>query len=210
LIIKTLPVGLLQTNCYLVGCPETLDGAVIDPGGDAPVILAQVEAAGLTIKYVLNTHTHWDHISANADVLEATGAQLAVHPDELPSLRAGGGAALWGISVKPSPEPDVELAGGQVIRVGQIELQVLLTPGHAPGHVSFYAARAGVIFDGDVLFKQGIGRADLPGGDPQVLMRSIKEVLLALPPQTIVYPGHGPATTISEERRTNPWLQGGY
>jgi glyoxylase-like metal-dependent hydrolase (beta-lactamase superfamily II) len=201
---------LLQTNCYLVGCPETLDGAVIDPGGDAPVILAQVEAAGLTIKYVLNTHTHWDHISANADVLEATGAQLAVHPDELPSLRAGGGAALWGISVKPSPEPDVELAGGQVIRVGQIELQVLLTPGHTPGHVSFYAAQAGVIFDGDVLFKQGIGRADLPGGDPQVLMRSIKEVLLALPPQTIVYPGHGPATTISEERRTNPWLQGGY
>jgi glyoxylase-like metal-dependent hydrolase (beta-lactamase superfamily II) len=165
---------------------------------------------GLTIKYVLNTHAHWDHVSANADVLEATGAKLAIHPGELPLLRERGGAALWGIPTKPSPEPDVELVGGQVIQIGQIELQVLLTPGHSPGHVSFYAAEAGVIFDGDVLFKQGIGRADLPGGDPRVLMRSIKEVLLALPPETIVYPGHGPATTISEERRANPWLQGGY
>jgi hydroxyacylglutathione hydrolase len=159
---------------------------------------------------VLNTHAHWDHVSANADVLEATGAKLAIHPGELPLLRAGGGAALWGIPTKPSPEPDVELAGGQVIQVGQLELQVFLTPGHSPGHVSFYVAEAGVVFDGDVLFKQGIGRTDLPGGDFQTLMHSIKEVLLALPPETTIYPGHGPATTVGEERWANPWLQGGY
>jgi len=206
LIIKTLSVGMIMTNCYLIGCPETLEGAIIDPGGDAPAILAEAQAANLTIKYVLNTHAHWDHISANADVLEATNAQLAIHPQELPLLRARGGADLWNISVKTSPEPDIELAEGHVIRVGNLELQTLFTPGHAPGHVVFYAPSAGVVFDGDVLFKQGIGRTDLPGGDFQTLIHSIKTVLMALPPETIVYPGHGPATTVGEERLTNPWL----
>ena len=195
-----------MTNCYLIGCPETLKGAIIDPGGDAPTILAEAQAANMTIEYVLNTHAHWDHISANADVLEATNAQLAIHPKELPLLRARGGADLWNISVKTSPEPDIELAEGQVIRVGNLEVQTLFTPGHAPGHVIFYAPSAGVVFDGDVLFKQGIGRTDLPGGDFQTLMHSIKTVLMALPPETIVYPGHGPATTIGAERLTNPWL----
>jgi hydroxyacylglutathione hydrolase len=206
LIIKPLVVGLIQTNCYLIGCPETFEGAVIDPGGDAPTILAEAEAAGLIIKFVLNTHTHWDHMAANADVLAATGAELAVHPNELPLLRARGGADAWGIPVKPSPEPDIELAEGQVIQVGELELQVLFTPGHTPGHVSFYQADAGVVFDGDVLFKQGIGRTDLPGGDYYTLMCSIKEVLMALPPETVVYSGHGPPTTIGEERWANPWL----
>jgi len=179
---------------------------VIDPGWDAPAILAEAEAAGLTIEYVLNTHAHWDHVSANADVLEATGAQLAIHPDDLPLLRARGGADLWGIPVKPSPEPDVELAEGQLITIGQLELKVLFTPGHTPGHVSFYEADAGVLFDGDVLFKQGIGRTDLPGGNHHALMHSIRNVLLALPSETVVYSGHGPATTIGEERWANPWL----
>lgn len=206
MIIKTLPVGPIQTNCYLVGCPETLAGAVIDPGWDAPAILAAADTAGLTIKYVLNTHAHWDHIAANADLLEATAAQLAIHPNELPLLRARGGAGMWGIPVKPSPEPDIELTESQVIHVGELELQVLFTPGHTPGHVSFYEASTGVIFDGDVLFKHGIGRTDLPGGDPHALLRSIREVLMALPPTTVVYSGHGPATTIGEERWSNPWL----
>jgi hydroxyacylglutathione hydrolase len=207
LIIKTLPVGLLQANCYLVGCPETMEGAVIDPGGDAPIILQAAQAAGLTIKYVLNTHAHWDHMAANAEVLDATEAQLAIHPGDLPLLRARGGADFWNVPVQASPEPDVELEEGQVLRVGQLELKVLCTPGHTPGHVSFYEASAGVVFDGDVLFKRGIGRADLPGGDPHALMRSIKAVLLALPSETVVCSGHGPATTVGEERSFNPWLQ---
>jgi glyoxylase-like metal-dependent hydrolase (beta-lactamase superfamily II) len=206
LVIKTLALGPIQTNCYLIGCPETLEGAVIDPGWDAPTILAEAEAAGLTIKYVLNTHAHWDHVSANADLLEATNAELAVHPNDLTLLRARGGADFWGIPVKPSPDPDVELAEGQRIPVGKLELQVLFTPGHTPGHVSFYEAGAGVVFDGDVLFKQGIGRTDLPGGDQHALMHSIRNVLMALPPETVVYSGHGPATTIGEERWANPWL----
>lgn len=206
MIIKTLPVGPIQTNCYLIGCPETLEGAVIDPGGDAPRILAEIQAASLTISYVLNTHAHFDHVSANADVVEATGAQLGLHPRDLPLLRARGGADLWQIPVKPSPEPDIELVEGQVVEVGQLRLQVLFTPGHTPGHVSFYEADEGVVFDGDVLFKQGIGRSDLPGGDYQALMRSIRDVLLVLPAETAVYSGHGPATTIGDERWANPWL----
>ncbi len=206
MIIKTLAVGPIQTNCYVIGCPDTLEGAVIDPGWDAQTILAEAEASGLTIRYALNTHAHWDHMAANADILEATGAQLAIHPDDLPLLRARGGADLWDIPVKPSPEPDIQLADGQIIQIGQLELKVLFTPGHSPGHVCFHEAAAGVVFDGDVLFKQGIGRADLPGGAHESLMRSIRDVLLELPPDTVVYPGHGPATTIGEEQRTNPWL----
>ncbi len=206
MIIKTLPVGPIQTNCYLIGCQETLTGAVIDPGWDAPTILAEAEAAGLTIEYVLNTHAHWDHVSANADVLQATGAKLAIHPDDLPLLRARGGADLWGIPVKPSPEPDIELSEVQRLKIGQLELKVLFTPGHTPGHVSFYEAGSGALFDGDVLFKQGVGRTDLLGGDHHALMHSIRHVLLALPPETVVYSGHGPPTTIGEERWANPWL----
>lgn len=206
MVVKTLAVGPIQTNCYLIGCSKTLEGAVIDPGWDAPRILAEAEAHGITIKYVLNTHAHWDHVSANADVVEATGAQLAIHPYDLPLLRARGGADVWGIPVEPSPEPDVELTEGQLVRIGQLRLQVLFTPGHTPGHVSFFEADAGVVFDGDVLFKQGIGRTDLPGGDYHALMRSIRDVLMALPPETVVYSGHGPATTIGEERWANPWL----
>lgn len=206
MIIKTLAVGPIQTNCYLVGCPQTLEGAVIDPGWGAPTILAEAKAVGLKIAYVLNTHAHWDHVSANADVLEETKAQLAIHPEDLPLLRARGGADLWQIPVRPSPEPDIELAAGQIIQVGQLKMQVLHTPGHTPGHVSFYEADEGVIFDGDVLFKQGIGRTDLPGGDHHALMHSIREVLMALPPETVVYSGHGPMTTLGEERWANPWL----
>jgi hydroxyacylglutathione hydrolase len=206
LIIKTLAVGPIQTNCYVIGCPETLEGAVIDPGWDAMAILAEAEAAELKIKYVLNTHAHWDHIAANADVLAATGAELGIHPNDLPLLRARGGADMWGIPVTPCPEPDIALYEGQRIQIGRRELEVLFTPGHTPGHVSFFEAEAGVVFDGDVLFKQGIGRTDLPGGDHHAHMKSIRDVLMALPDETVVYSGHGPATRIGEERRTNPWL----
>ena len=206
MIIRTLPIGPIQTNCYLIGCPDTLDGAVIDPGWDAPTILAEAEATGLTLKYELNTHGHWDHISANADILGATGAQLGIHANDLPLLRVRGGADLWQIPTKPSPDPDILLTEGQSLQIGELELQVLFTPGHTPGHVSFYEADAGVVFDGDVLFRQGIGRTDLPGGDHRALMRSIGEILMALPPETTVYSGHGPATTIGEERWANPWL----
>ncbi len=206
MIIVTLPVGLLRTNCYIVGCEETKEGAVIDPGGHPQRILAEIERRGLAIRYVLNTHAHFDHIDANGPIVEATGATLALHPADLPLLKAAGGAALFGLPATPGPLPDLELGDGDELAVGALRFRVLHTPGHTPGHVCFYEAAQGVLFDGDVLFYRGVGRADLPGGSRQQLQDSIRRVLFALPDETVVYSGHGPATTIGEEKRLNPWL----
>jgi glyoxylase-like metal-dependent hydrolase (beta-lactamase superfamily II) len=206
LIIKQLPVGPIQTNCYIAGCEETKEGVVIDPGEEAERILAEIKALGLTVKYILNTHAHFDHILANAPLVRATGAPLALHPLDLPLLRQNGGASLFGFEVPASPEPDLALAEGDIISFGTYTFQVLFTPGHTPGHVSFYEAKAGVVFDGDVLFAGGIGRTDLPGGDYEALVASINDKLMVLPDETVVCSGHGPVTTIGRERATNPWL----
>lgn len=194
-----------MTNCYIVGCPETKEGAIIDPGGDGSLILKAVEKLGLTIRYVINTHGHFDHILANKEVVEGTGGRLAIHPADAPMLALDGGAAWFGLEADPSPPPDVELHEGDVLTVGQVRLQVLHTPGHSPGSVSLYCSEEGVIFDGDVLFHMGIGRTDLPGGDYPTLIRSIHR-LLALPEETRVLSGHGPETTIGYEKQHNPWL----
>jgi glyoxylase-like metal-dependent hydrolase (beta-lactamase superfamily II) len=206
LIVETLPVGPLETNCYLVGCEQTRLGAVMDPGGDAAVILSAVERHGLTLKVILLTHAHFDHIGGLAELAEATHAQVALHPGDLPLLRAQGGAAMFGIFVRPSPEPDWALSDGQVIKVGTLRLNVLHTPGHTPGHVTFYEPTAKAAFDGDVLFMQGIGRTDFPGSSYKQLMDSIRNKLFALPDDTTLYPGHGPATTVGDEKRSNPFL----
>jgi hydroxyacylglutathione hydrolase len=207
LIITTLPVGLIQTNCYVVGCEETKKGAVIDPGGHPERILAEVERQGLTVEYVLNTHAHFDHTDANGAIVAATGATLALHPGDLPLLKASGGATFFGMQAETSPLPDLELGDGDELAVGNLCFQVLHTPGHTPGHVCFYEATEGVLFDGDVLFYRGVGRTDLPGGSWAQLMDSIQRVLFALPDETAVYSGHGPATTIGQEKQLNPWLQ---
>lgn len=207
MIVRTVHVGITHTNCYVVGCEETHEGAVIDPGGHPERILQTIEESGLTIRYVLNTHCHFDHIGANADIVAATGAPLALHPAELPILQARGGASLFGVLVKESPLPEVELADRQVLEVGELRFQVLHTPGHSPGGVTFYVEEEGTAFDGDVLFQMGIGRPDLPGGDWDTLLRSIQEVLFALPDETVLYPGHGPQTTVGWEKRSNPWLR---
>lgn len=207
MIIRALTVGLIQTNCYVVGCEETKKGVIIDPGGDPELILAEVKRHGLTIQYVLNTHAHFDHTEANGAVMKATGAPLALHPADRPILEAAGGAALFGLRADPSPPPDVELHHGDILEVGKLHFQVLHTPGHTPGHVCFYEPTEGVLFDGDVLFYRGVGRTDLPGGSWQQLVHSIEQVLFLLPDDTVVYSGHGPATTLGEEKRLNPWLR---
>jgi glyoxylase-like metal-dependent hydrolase (beta-lactamase superfamily II) len=198
---------MIQTNCYVVGCEETNEGAVIDPGGHPERILAEVARHGLAVKYVLDTHAHFDHTDANGAIVEATGARLALHPDDRSLLTASGGAALFGLQAAPSPPPDLELHDGDELEVGNLHFQVLHTPGHTPGHVCFYEAAENALFDGDVLFRRGIGRTDLPGGSFQQLMDSIQRVLFALPDETAVYSGHGPATTIGEEKQLNPWLR---
>jgi len=206
MLLQVVHVGVTQTNCYVVGCEETHDGVVIDPGGHPARILQAIDENALTIRYVLNTHCHFDHMGANRAVVDATGASLAVHPAELALLQAGGGAALFGVPVKDSPLPDVDLESGQVLTVGSLQFRVLDTPGHSPGGVTFYLQNEGVAFDGDVLFAGGVGRTDLPGGDWETLTHSIREVLFTLPEETSVYPGHGPATTIGHEKRHNPWV----
>lgn len=206
MIIRTIPVGMNRTNCYIVGCEETREGGVIDPGGEGERLVREIGRAGLDILYVLITHAHFDHIGAIADLIEATGAQLAVHPRERSLLESGGGAAWWGLELEPGPSPDIALSDGQSIQVGDLRFRVLLTPGHSPGSVTFYEADEGMAFDGDLLFANGIGRADLPGGDRDTLMRSIREVLFTLPDDTAIYPGHGPRTTVGQEKRSNPWV----
>ncbi|MCL7454407.1 MAG: MBL fold metallo-hydrolase [Anaerolineae bacterium] len=207
MIVETLPVGLIQTNCYVIGCEETGEGAILDPGGHPERILAAVDRHNLTVKYILNTHAHFDHTEANGEIVRATGAPLAIHPLERPLLEAAGGAALFGLRADPGPPPDLELADGDELEIGTLCFQVLHTPGHTPGHVCFYEPEEKVLFDGDVLFRRGVGRADLPGGNWQQLLDSIHRVLFALPDETVVYSGHGEATTIGEEKRLNPWLR---
>ncbi len=206
MIVKILPVGPLQTNCYVVGCEKTRLAAVIDPGDEAERILEVIQGSGLTVTHVLLTHAHFDHIAAVDEVMQATGAPLALHPDDLSLLNAGGGSIYFGLQPPPIPDPTIRLAAGQEIPIGELTLHVLHTPGHTPGHVTFHEPNERVVFDGDVLFAQGIGRTDLPGGSYETLMRSITQQLMTLPDDTVVYSGHGPATTIGRERASNPWL----
>ncbi|MGD1996814.1 MAG: MBL fold metallo-hydrolase [Anaerolineae bacterium] len=207
MILHTIHVGITSTNCYVVGCRETREGVVIDPGGHPERILKAIKASKLAIRYVLNTHCHFDHMGANADIVAATGAPLALHSAELPILEGQGGGPLFGVQVKKSPLPDLELEHGHLLEVGLLRFQVLHTPGHSPGGVTFYLEEEGVAFDGDTLFAMGVGRVDLPGGDRDTLMHSIREILFGLPDDTVLYPGHGPRTTVAREKQSNPWLR---
>ncbi|MFN2138097.1 MAG: MBL fold metallo-hydrolase [Candidatus Promineifilaceae bacterium] len=205
--ILQLPLGPLQTNCYVLVCNQTRFAAIIDPAWDGSALYERLRNDGYHLTHILITHSHFDHVGGLAELKELSGAPIAIHTDAVPMLESASLAAqLWQITIPNPPAPDALLAEGDVIQVGDLQLQVLFTPGHAPGHVSFYIPQEGVVFDGDVLFNQGIGRTDLPGGDYQRLMRSIREQLLVLPDETIVLSGHGPATTIGRERRENPFL----
>jgi hydroxyacylglutathione hydrolase len=211
MIVHTLTVSTLQTNCYVIEDAEGRVGAIIDPGAEAERVLRT--AAELEIRYVVNTHAHFDHTMGNAAVMEglqarqSTPPQLVVHTCAAPLLAADGGASLFGFSAIPGPAPDLLVADGDVLSLGITVLRVLYTPGHSPGSISLYSAADGVVFVGDVLFWQGVGRADLPGGSWQTLLESIRTRLLVLPDETRVYAGHGPSTTIGEERAHNPYLR---
>jgi len=206
-IIEKLVVGSLQTNCYLVADEATREGIVIDPGGDAEAILEAVQRLKLKIKMVVNTHGHFDHIMANREVMEATGAPLAIHPDDAGMLTNPlRSFALFVGKVQPSPPASVMLNEGDSITLGALKLQVLHTPGHSPGSISLWCAEEKALFDGDVLFNMGVGRTDFPGGSYRVLAQSIQHKLFKLPDDTVVYSGHGPETTIGFERAHNPFV----
>ena len=206
--IFQLPLGPLQTNCYLLGCEETKKAAVIDPSWDGQLIAQKAEDKGWEITHILLTHAHFDHVGGLAELKEVTKAPSYIHPDAIPMLEnAVLAAQMWQIQMPEPPPADYSIADNQEIEVGNLSLRVLFTPGHAPGHVSFYLADYHVIFDGDVLFQQSIGRTDLPGGDHDLLLQIIQRRLLVLPDETTVLSGHGPATTIGQEKLLNPFLQ---
>jgi glyoxylase-like metal-dependent hydrolase (beta-lactamase superfamily II) len=206
MIIKQLGVGPLMANCIIVGCKETLKCVVIDPGDEVDRILIALSEDQLKVEYILNTHAHFDHVGGNGRLKETTGAPICIHKDDAPLLtHTAQSAASFGMSVDNSPEADQTFDDGDNISFGNINLQILHTPGHSPGGVSFYTP--GVVFVGDTLFAGSIGRTDFPGGSYEQLISSVRNKLFTLDDNTTVYCGHGPETTIGNEKQYNPFFQ---
>ncbi|MFZ1754489.1 MAG: MBL fold metallo-hydrolase [Caldilineaceae bacterium] len=208
LSVVGLTVGLLEENCYILGCDVTGRGVIVDPGDNPRAILKEVEKMGLTIEKIINTHAHFDHVMAVDPIRQATGATFHLHRDDLPILRdAPERVSLWLSShIDPIDDPDEFLEAGQIITFGEEEVEVRFTPGHAPGHVIFVHHSSGLVFGGDTLFQGSIGRFDLPLADGPTLLASIHTQILTLPDDYTVYPGHGAATTIGHERIHNPFV----
>ncbi len=209
--IHPLTVGPLQACCYLLAPDDGAEAAVVDPGGDAHLIIEQLRYRELTPRYILLTHGHIDHIEAVAEMKRAfPDAQLCIHRADAPMLCDEGAALAAWIHIPLEPcEPDRLLEDGDALTLGPDTIEVIHTPGHTPGGVALLVRREGqpaIVFSGDTLFAGGIGRTDFPGGRYQQLIESIRTRLFALPDDTLVYPGHGEPTTIGEERRTNPFL----
>ena len=215
-VIEGFAVGALAANCYLIVCPETDAALVVDPGDEAERILARIRERGVTVARILHTHGHFDHISATEALLVGleTPVPLLAHPADayLYTREARGWGEQFGY---PLPErlvaPDSTITDGSSVEVGTLQLRVIATPGHTPGSVSLlYEPENGAwLLSGDTLFRRGIGRTDLPGGDEDAIYESILTRLYPLPAETLVYPGHGAPTTIGEERRANPFVRGG-
>jgi glyoxylase-like metal-dependent hydrolase (beta-lactamase superfamily II) len=205
MILKTLIVGELETNCYILGDEDSKEGMVIDPGGDFKVIEKALKELNLNIKYILLTHGHSDHIQVLSELKKYSGAQILIHKDDAEML-SNPEKNLSVFSYKPfsAPVADMLLKDKDKIKVGRIELEVLHTPGHTEGSISLFTDKT--IFSGDLIFYGSVGRTDLPGGSNQKLFKSIQDKILDKMDDTVIYPGHGPATSVGEERRNNPFL----
>jgi len=209
MILKALVVGPFGSNCFVVGSETTREGVIIDPGADPKTILKAVQDLRLSIVLIVATHNHMDHIGALRPVKDATQAQFAIHEadakEAMPAVLGRVAGLVMGSSLKARPQPDRLLKDGDMLEVGDLRFQVLHTPGHTPGGISL--SGEGIVFTGDTLFNLGIGRTDMHGGDYGKLMDSIITKLVVLPDSTIVYPGHGPQTTIGTEKKGNPFLR---
>jgi hydroxyacylglutathione hydrolase len=210
MILKLFTFGMYLTNCYVVGCEETKEAIVIDPGFDkdreAKEVLNFIEQNGLHVKYIVNTHGHADHTAGNGIIKKATGALVLIHEDDAIMLTpvAKTLSRVFGLRVT-SPPADRTLRDDDVLKVGRIKLVVLHTPGHSRGGISLLGENS--VFSGDTLFAGSIGRTDFPGASFEEIIHSIKTKLVTLPDHYKVYPGHGPVTTIGEEKKHNPFLQ---
>lgn len=205
--VHMLTLGALQTNCYIVADTDTSEAIVIDPADNAPAILDVIQGEGYTVREILATHAHFDHVLASKPLKEALGVPFRLHADDVGQLRNMQKIATsFGINAPEPATHDGTIDEGDVIEVGAIKLETFFTPGHSPGHVILVMQSEEIVFGGDCLFAGSIGRTDLPGGDHTTLMTSIFEKVLPLGDGFTVCSGHGPTTTIGQERATNPFL----
>lgn len=206
--IITMVLGPVQTNTYLVADTETKEAAVIDPAWDGHVILKAANQRGWQISQIWITHAHFDHVGGIKDLTSASNPTMtvALHPDDLEMWRRGGGASFLGFHLDFGPEPSIKFQHGQILYLGNYEVEVRHVPGHSRGHTAFYCAQAGIMFCGDLIFQAAIGRVDLPGGDYDTLIHSIQTQVFSLPDETRLLPGHGPETTVGFEKLNNPFL----
>ena len=208
MILETFPVGPLHCNCTILGDEVTHEAIVVDPGDNIPEILSRLQKHGLTVRQIVVTHAHIDHVGGAAQLRKLTGAPVVMNQQDLPLLRMMEMQAGW-IGV-PTPEvapPDVNAEDGLAVGLPTLPAEVLHTPGHTPGSICLLFPAQHLLLAGDTLFAGSIGRTDLPGGDGHEILRSLRDRLLVLPDATRVLPGHGPETTIGEERHSNPFLQ---
>jgi hydroxyacylglutathione hydrolase len=213
LILESFPVGMFQCNCVILGDETTRNAVVIDPGDELEKITEILDHYKLTLTRTIHTHGHLDHIGAAGLLKEQRGALTHIHEGDLPLWEGyAKQAALFGMEARVLPRPDVLLKAGDTVEEGEIGLKVIETPGHTPGSICLSlesgspSSSEPLLFTGDTLFRQGIGRTDLWGGDSRQLLRSIRERLLDLPEDTLVHPGHGPVTSIKDEKKANPFI----
>lgn len=209
MIVKSLVVEPFAENSWILGCPDAGIGVAVDPGGRVRELVRIAEGEGTPIREIWLTHGHLDHVTGVAELVEATGAPVRLHPADRELYdHVDRQAMMFGMTATVPPPPDHELTEGERLDLGRLRAEVLFVPGHSPGHVAFWFTEQGLVVSGDCLFAGSIGRTDLPGGSHAVLMASIRERLLPLGDEVRVLPGHGPETTIGRERSSNPFLIG--
>ena len=211
MILESFPVGYLHCNCTILGDEVTHEAIVVDPGDNIPEILSRLEKHGLTLRQIVITHAHIDHIGGAAQLKKATGAPVLLNQKDLGLLNIMEIQAGWlGVPTPEVAPPDASADDGVAIGLASLPAEVLHTPGHTPGSICLFFPKQHLLLAGDTLFAGSIGRTDLPGGDGRQILRSLRDRLLILPDATRVLPGHGAETTIGEERQSNPFLQPGF